>query len=44
MNKERNTTKDFYDFTMLLRKKVFDKYEISVELQARVIGFNNKHE
>ncbi|MBU2036514.1 UDP-N-acetylmuramoyl-L-alanine--D-glutamate ligase, partial [Patescibacteria group bacterium] len=39
INKGGGTAKDFYDLAMLLRKKVFDKYGISLEPEVQVIGF-----
>jgi len=40
VNKGGGTAKDFYNLAMLLRKRVLDKYGISLEPEVQVIGFN----
>ncbi|MFH1971589.1 MAG: UDP-N-acetylmuramoyl-L-alanine--D-glutamate ligase, partial [Patescibacteria group bacterium] len=43
VNMGGGTAKDFYDLAMLLSKKVFDKYGISLEPEVQVVGFNAKN-
>lgn len=42
INKGGGSAKDFYNLAMILKKKVFEKYGISLEPEVQVIGFKNE--